>query len=882
MSNDGLRTVAHSYIDRGWAVMLLATDSAGGKIPPANCPECNWRDPAYVKHVADDCDHLLCHGFYAATHSHDRFDQMLTALPHGQLAVRTGRASRLLVIDAEAQSKHENEPTGLEVLEQWQTYAGTSWDLPQTLSSRSVKGGLHLYYELPEDAPEIGSGRVLPNVDVKAEYGYVGVPSGQTPRTWVDPGAVLRPAPKELLEWLRGTKRRGTGGPGGGGVARPDGYDFHAFLKDGCPDGHRDFFFNDLAFRLRKSGTPRQSYDEQIWSAWTRADQPPDAQYEMPWEHVWYKLERIWATIEPDPPSASTDWAQLIMRRAAERLASGEVGAAAAAAVVVGEDDGGTGKISPLVIGELDPERWYGTDDDGTAARLLDVWGDWFRAIPRTRGGYSWLTYDGVTWSHDARERIWSAVGHVVERVQSETARWETRAAQLASEGVENWLTRVVQGTGQNAGQFEAIVALRKYAKACKENARKQTGVTAFARLERITVAEEDLDAQVRFVGLADGRALDVVAVHEGLSRTEWTRPAEPDMLLTKKLGCGLVTPDPARTSTLYEHSCFRRYLESTLPDEEVRDTLQEIVGYALLGDPTEKIVVLLHGMSDSGKTVLLEVLEALFGDYGGWTDAQALVAGKAKSAHSEWLNNIKGLRMVLTPETAKGAKIDAAWMKSYTGREPQTSRGAYGDRSVTWKPSGIIFNGSNHYLEYDAEDTAVAERTQVIEFEQRFLRGDPRRDDELPWKIKTFELPIVLNWALEGLRRHGSRRTATTAPTLKIASKIVEWSKRYQVAQDHVGQFITDAATEGHLLLLPGDVAASTPTSHFVPLKVVQCLYKSWCVAQEHKKPLGRNSFNAHLRTVYGWKDVRSGEARWHGYTSPHGGVMSVASVIW
>lgn len=343
---------------------------------------------------------------------------------------------------------------------------------------------------------------------------------------------------------------------------------------------------------------------------------------------------------------------------------------------------------------------------------------------------------------------------------------------------------------------------------------------------------------------------------------TSWVRAPEPGMLLTKQLGCGFVPADTGVPGTLFEFSHFARYLKAVLPDQSVRDTLQEIVGYALLGQPTEKMIVLLHGPPDSGKTVLLEVLDALFGDYAGWADGQALIAGKAKSAHSEWLHKMRGLRVVLTPETAKGAKIDAAWMKSFTGREPQTTRGAYGDKSVTWKPQGIIFNASNHYLEYDAEDTAVAERTQVIEFELTFPRGHEDRDEDLPNKIRA-ELPIVLNWALAGLTRRGGRAT----PKVQVADKVREWSLRYQKEQDHVGQFVKDAEDEGYLCEMPTEQISSTPDAHYVPKKVVYALYKTWCEYQA-RKPLGRNTFNAHLERVYGWSGVKSLEWRWRGRT--------------
>jgi putative DNA primase/helicase len=460
-----------------------------------------------------------------------------------------------------------------------------------------------------------------------------------------------------------------------------------------------------------------------------------------------------------------------------------------------------------------------------------------------------------------------------MRQLPAEVTAWQLRCEELAAEGVEDWRTEVVGGNGQNAGEFSIMVALRRYQAACKENARKENGVRAFARLEAIAVAEDDMDATTRYIGLPDGRVLDVGAVHGGAPRKDWVLLGQPDMLITKKLGCTHIRPS---VGNLYEGSNFKRYLEDVLPDEDVRRSLQEIVGYALLGEPEEKIIVLLHGPPDSGKTVLLEILEAMFGDYSGWTDGQALIAGKAKSAHTEWLNNIRGLRLVVTPETARGAKIDAAWMKSYTGREPQSSRGVYGDRTFSWKPTGIIFNASNHYVEYDAEDTAVAERTQVIEFEEQFLRGDPRRDDKLPSKIIEGELPVLLNWALEGLRRHGERKRDSGAG-LDIAAKIVEWSRKYHTAQDHVGQFISDAVEEKKIT--PSDDAAP---ANCVPLKTMYALYRSWCKAQELKKPLGRNAFNNHLRQVYHWQSHASMGMRWVGYTAPYKDEADIMLVSW
>jgi putative DNA primase/helicase len=778
-----------------------------------------------------------------------------------------------------------------------ESLAAVEVDYPElmwpTLVQETPSGGLQFVYRQPpeRDIYTVQQAKGLPSWlagwEIKGlktdgtSGSYVGVPPSRD-RRWRDDrwskDEYVAEATPQLLKIIREVKRRPDSSSGSfelGGTT----FDWETALTYGAVMSNQD----DCLFRAACSLRMHDASDDdavakltQLVNCFVNLDpanpwQPKHAA--LKWQYVKDKFapgtsglseaQNRWRT--KILGKSTPNWAQDTMKLATLRLTGVddvEVDDDSRVDVEAAGDGGdGTDGNGGLAVGELrPPDHWYGANDDGTAQRIKDMWGDWFRAIPKARGGYSWIIYDGITWSLDTRERIWDSVGALLERLPLELALWRQRITELTGEGVDDWRTELVGGNGVNAGRPNLVVALEKYGSACKENARKESGVKAFARLPEITISENDLDAKTRYLALPDGRVLDVEAVHAGAEREEWLVSARPDMLMTKLFGCGYVAPDEMRPGTLYELSSFRRYLEDVLPDPEVRNTLQEIVGYALLGHPTEKLIVLLHGPSDSGKTVLLEVLSALFGNYAGWTDGQALIGGKAKSAHSEWLNNIRGLRMVLTPETPKGAKIDAAWVKSYTGREPQTSRAAFGDRSVTWIPSGIIFNGSNHYLEYDAEDTAVAERTQVIEFEERFLRGDPRRDDRLPQKIKA-ELPIVLNWALEGLRRHGTR----DVPLLKIAPKIRDWSERYRTQQDHVGQFIADAVEEKRLTIAESSVAEFV--SHYAEAKVVYGLYKSWCMAQS-RKPLGRNSFNDHLRKVYNWESAVVAGKRWLGVT--------------
>ena len=176
------------------------------------------------------------------------------------LGVATGRG--LVVVDADVKQARADLPTGLEVVDDWETWTqGTS--LPDTLTIRTGGGGLHLWLRVDVNLRVSARNRVLPGVDLKGDGGYVlAAPSVHISGR---PYEVLRDleaaeASGDLVAWMLTVKggryiSRRLGEAAGGGPA-PDDYDFRAIIGGarGCAAGHRDYFVNDLCFRLdRKS-----------------------------------------------------------------------------------------------------------------------------------------------------------------------------------------------------------------------------------------------------------------------------------------------------------------------------------------------------------------------------------------------------------------------------------------------------------------------------------------------------------------------------------------------------------------------------------------------------------------------------------------------------
>ncbi|GAA3560846.1 bifunctional DNA primase/polymerase [Kribbella ginsengisoli] len=210
-----LLTAALDAAERGWPVFVLGRS----KRPVANCEACpkDAHDPA-------SCGHLTCHGFYAATTDPARVAAIVAAVPQGQLAVRTGTASGLLVIDVDPAHGGDHSLSALM----------TERLVPRTLHVHSGSGGLHLYYRHP--GHYIGSRPMpeRPGIDVKADGGYVVLPPSIHHRThrryqWGQTATDVEMPPPALLAACEPPEpiRTAPAGlpatmPGGGGISHPE------------------------------------------------------------------------------------------------------------------------------------------------------------------------------------------------------------------------------------------------------------------------------------------------------------------------------------------------------------------------------------------------------------------------------------------------------------------------------------------------------------------------------------------------------------------------------------------------------------------------------------------------------------------------------------
>jgi len=280
-------------IERGLAPFLLARDDSGGKIPLRNCAACTL---GTCGGPGPGCRHLTCHGFYAATFDRERWMRIVEAAPGGYLAAATG-ASGVLVIDFEREAlRHAgNDAIRSETGE-------ILVSLPDTLTAATPGYGCHLFYRISDNEPIASRNRIAPYVDIKASGGYVAAVGGRrVERTWLR-DCEIATAPAELLAWARRGVTSSGRDPSGIPATAPTGYDFARFIISGPVGGCREFFFNDLAYRMRRNGSSIENCLGVARQLWAITEQPPATKWFMPWRDVEYKILRVWRTVEPDVP----------------------------------------------------------------------------------------------------------------------------------------------------------------------------------------------------------------------------------------------------------------------------------------------------------------------------------------------------------------------------------------------------------------------------------------------------------------------------------------------------------------------------------------------------------------------------------------------------
>ncbi|MEU9298726.1 phage/plasmid primase, P4 family [Streptomyces sp. NPDC048266] len=282
----------------------------------------------------------------------------------------------------------------------------------------------------------------------------------------------------------------------------------------------------------------------------------------------------------------------------------------------------------------------------------------------------------------------------------------------------------------------------------------------------------------------------------------------------------------------------WQLFLTDTFGDDaegrEMIDFLHLLLGYSITGDVGAQVLPFLHGEGKNGKSVLLDTMIQILGDYADAAPPGFLMDRGAFSEHSTELTELHGRRLIVCSELKPNDKFDEARVRLLTGGDKIKARRMRQDY-FSFAPTHHLWLLGNHRPEVTTGGFAFWRRIRLIPFTRTV--SERRRIDNLASELVRDEGPGILHWLIEGARRYLATRDPLEGPgRVRLATSA------YATTEDHIGRFLSECCTR-----------ADDPGELRVEQGLLYTEYSSWCLAGEGIRPATPRAFATRVRQEAG-----------------------------
>jgi len=402
-----------------------------------------------------------------------------------------------------------------------------------------------------------------------------------------------------------------------------------------------------------------------------------------------------------------------------------------------------------------------------------------------------WFFWDDTVWKPGAEANL--------QELAEETVRsFPVEASQLMdSQGRKTFLNWAIR-----SGHRSRMIAMIEQSK------------------HRLKLEQSKLDKDPMLLNLFT----DSIDLSTGLAK-----PSEASDYATKQ---AQIVLDPAA-----EYPEWQRFLSKVMDgSKELISYLQKAVGYSLTGKNTEQCFFIAHGTGANGKSVFLNLIRDLAGDYGVNIPMDTLMAQRFQSGNTNDLARMNGARLGTAIEGEVDQKLSEVKIKQITGGDEITARFLHKE-FFEFKPIVKIWMATNHKPQITGDDHAIWRRVHLIPF--NVVIPPEERDGDLPEKLRK-ELPGILNWAIKGAVKWAKEGLNPPIAVLQATSE-------YRSEMDTFSRFCSE--------MIQREDGATTPKSELIKA------FELWCSVEggEQLTPGGL----AQRMKQEGFEDGRSSNRR-------------------
>ena len=259
----------------------------------------------------------------------------------------------------------------------------------------------------------------------------------------------------------------------------------------------------------------------------------------------------------------------------------------------------------------------------------------------------------------------------------------------------------------------------------------------------------------------------------------------------------------------------WKQYLNKFIPDEELRSFIQKLLGYSLLGDNRERLLVFFFGTTSTGKTVMVDALQSALGEY--WADFPMSIFNDADEK-KPMLLNLRNKRVITTDEVGVAQGMDEATAKRLAGDASNSGRYLNSSETHTFHMKALPIIATNNPPSVPHADAGLARRLCVIPFNHQTGTEGAHIKNEMLAVAKE----AILVWLVEGYIRYSvegiSRETwpeSVTSATVDFTDELSDFGRFFK---DHLIRVDYDDTTEDTVR----DTSLSADQIHRA--------YEKWC----------------------------------------------------
>jgi len=420
----------------------------------------------------------------------------------------------------------------------------------------------------------------------------------------------------------------------------------------------------------------------------------------------------------------------------------------------------------------------------GVAERLADQCGDQLRFCQTWS---KWLLWGSDRHTVDKAKKVQSLTVKLMRTIESEVS------------------TMKFEDDKQKA-KVAAIYG--KFAKSLERNVSISNVVKQAERL--MSVNAEDLDSDPWLFNVQNG-TLNL--------KTGKLQPHDPDDLITK------ISPavfDPKATCPMFDE-----FLRTVLCGEaELVSFIKQAIGMTLSGSVREQCFFVLYGLGDNGKSVLLNIIRALMGDYGKTAPPNVFLEKSHGDGIPNDLADLAGTRYVADVETKERSHFNEQRIKAVTGGEPVKARFLHNE-FFEFIPQLTLWIAGNHKPTITGTDKGMWRRMRMIGFNASI--PDEKKIPDLDKVIVEKELSGILNFALAGCLEWLAAGKLITPPQVLITTE------DYRKEMDILGCFIDECCDVGE--------------DYSVLKEDLYQTYRRWAIAAGYQHPLAKVPFGTKMK---------------------------------